>query len=156
MSPPLITSRVHFTIMLLEVETYYTYKYNKRPPLALARVYFWDVPPVCRYFTCILYPACRLYLTVSLWHLAHPAVCCIVYRFFYIYTSVLQQIHCISLYLPHRIQLYPYVYLAVSSCIPLYLTVSPTTLEHGIYPKIHSRGVNPNPLTRGLLYLYSI
>jgi len=46
----------------------------------------------------------------------------------YLHLAVLQQIHCIPLYLTdHCIQLYPYV----SSCIPLYLIVYPTASKTG-------------------------
>ena len=77
-------------------------------------VYFWDIPNVLFY----LYPA---YISPYPWYPVH--LCCIN-----LYLAILQQIHCIPLY--------PTVpscdtYLAVSSCIPLYLTLF-HRLEHGI------------------------
>jgi len=72
-------------------------------------VYFWDLPPVFH-----LYPAC---ISRYPWY---PAVSLL-------YLAILQQIHCIPLYL--TVSGCIRIYLAVSSCIcciPLYLSC-PTT-----------------------------
>ena len=72
-------------------------------------VYFWDVPPV---FNLYLYSVC-----ISSLYPWYPAV----YPCIYPHPAILQQIHCILLYLTASSCIR--TYLAVSSCIPLYLTV---------------------------------
>ena len=91
---------------------------GRSPPLACifgtSRLYFTCTPPVSHR---ILGISC---IPVSI-----------------LYLSILQQIHCITLY--PTISSCIRTYLAISSCIPLYLTVS-HCLENGTWPTIQSRG----------------
>jgi len=74
-------------------------------------------------------PVFRVYPTLSLVSRCIPCI--------YLHLTILQQIHCIPLYLTVSSSIC--TYLAVSSCIPFYLTVS-HRLKNRIEPKIRSRG----------------
>jgi len=96
-----------------------------------------DSPPLaCIFGTSRLYSTCIP--PVSHRILGIPLYPCIFLNL--VHLTILQQIHCIPLYLTASSCIC--TYLAISSCIPLYLTVS-HRLENGTWPTVHSRGGLP-------------
>jgi len=94
-------------------------------------------------------PLCILPISHTLYLHWYPAIYnpCSHYLYFILSIAILRQIHCHRTLYPnsivHCISLYPCVSLAVSSCIPLYLTVSHRLIqiENGIiWQKMNPRG----------------
>jgi len=123
-------TRIVLVVLLISAQSL-NQQTNKLPCITSCKVLPWRaflgyLPPVFH-----LYPACISNGILGIPYPVYPCICIDSISSYYLFCSRSTVFHTASSCIR--------THLAVSSCIPLYLTVS-HRLENGIWPKMHSKG----------------